>query len=246
MNRRLTTFGLLVVLASRASASSAAPSPQAPAASQAPFTLEAARAIVTVSSPKISPDGSRVVYVRSHGDYKTDKAIRELVLVDVKSGRSRPLTRDREGIAAPEWSPDGTRLAFLASPASGKPAQLFVMPMDGGDAQRITDAKSGVTAFSWRPDGSQFAYVAPDEAPNAKDIEKHLDAFVAGDNDFLARAAALPLHLWSVSSDGKDAKQLTTGAAIVAFPRAGHFPTDPVGLESVYRTWSDWFATELK
>jgi dipeptidyl aminopeptidase/acylaminoacyl peptidase len=32
----------------------------------------------------------------------------------------------------------------------------------------------------------------------------------------------------------------------VAFPRAGHFPTDPVGRETALRTWSDWFDRWLK
>jgi dipeptidyl aminopeptidase/acylaminoacyl peptidase len=209
IDARVTMFAAFAFLIADVGRALAAPAPQQP------FTFEAARAIAAVSSPAISPDGTRVVYIRSRGDYKADKAMQELVLVDLKSGRSRPLTRDREGIDSPAWSPDGTRLAFLASPQSGKPAQVFVMPMDGGDAQRITDAKSGVFAFSWRPGGAQLVYAARDEAPNAKDIEKHLDAFVAGDNDFLARAATLPSHLWLVSSDGNDAKQVTTGATSV-------------------------------
>ena len=31
-----------------------------------------------------------------------------------------------------------------------------------------------------------------------------------------------------------------------AFPRAGHFPGDPVGREQVYRAWADWFSEHLK
>ena len=32
----------------------------------------------------------------------------------------------------------------------------------------------------------------------------------------------------------------------IAFPRAGHFPTDPVGRESVERQWSVWFDRWMK
>jgi dipeptidyl aminopeptidase/acylaminoacyl peptidase len=31
-----------------------------------------------------------------------------------------------------------------------------------------------------------------------------------------------------------------------AWPRAGHFPTDPVGLESVINAWEGWFVRWLK
>jgi dipeptidyl aminopeptidase/acylaminoacyl peptidase len=178
------------------------------------FSLEAARSIVTVSEPAVSPDGTRVVYVREHPDFKADKTLRELVLVDVASGTARVLTRDREGVDAPAWSPRGDRLAFLASPQSGKPAQLFVMPMDGGDAQKVTTNTSGVSAFAWKPDGTALAYASEDDAPNAAAIEKGLDAFeVDADDDFLSRAASLPSHLWLVSADATNAKQLTKGTS---------------------------------
>jgi dipeptidyl aminopeptidase/acylaminoacyl peptidase len=38
------------------------------------------------------------------------------------------------------------------------------------------------------------------------------------------------------------------GASVkfIAFPRAGHFPTDPVGREMAIRTWNDWFDRWLK
>ncbi|MEA2721872.1 MAG: hypothetical protein QOJ39_3736, partial [Candidatus Eremiobacteraeota bacterium] len=41
------------------------------AADPKPLTFEALRGLVTVREPQISPDGGRVVYVRSAGNYKT-------------------------------------------------------------------------------------------------------------------------------------------------------------------------------
>src|SRR5665213_1516260 len=32
----------------------------------------------------------------------------------------------------------------------------------------------------------------------------------------------------------------------VAFPRAGHFPTDPVGRETALRQWAGWFDEWMK
>src|SRR5260370_15810469 len=86
--RRLIAAALVVA----SSVFSLAP---ASAADPKPFTYETARALVTVREPQIAPDGSRVVYVRSVGDYKADGNDTELVLVDVASGARRVLTRDR-------------------------------------------------------------------------------------------------------------------------------------------------------
>jgi dipeptidyl aminopeptidase/acylaminoacyl peptidase len=181
-----------------------------------PFTLEAARDIAYVSEPSISPDGKRIVYVRSHGDFKSDKLPAELVIVDASGSGSRVLTHDRAEVSSPQWSPQGDRIAFLASPAEGKPPQVFVLPMDGGDALQVTKNAPGVQGFAWRPDGTQIAYAAPDEAPDAKAIAKHHDLVTIGDDSYLTRSAAQPSHIWIVGSDGSNATQLTRGTASVA------------------------------
>jgi dipeptidyl aminopeptidase/acylaminoacyl peptidase len=178
-----------------------------------PTTLEALRQVVGVASPHISPDGTRVVYVRSHGDYAGDVNVTELILVDVARGTSRPLTRDRAGVSAPAWSPDGTRLAFLASPEKGKPPQIYVLPMDGGDALKVTDAKLGVAEFAWSPDGARFVYATDEEAVKPKDANEHDDAFEVSDEHFLVRAPSTPTRIRVVGADGSGDKALTRGAA---------------------------------
>jgi dipeptidyl aminopeptidase/acylaminoacyl peptidase len=127
-----------------------AAAPAAPADLK-PLTFEALRGLVTVREPQISPDGKRIAYVRATGDYKADRTDSELVLLDVASGARRVITHDRIGVHAPRWSPSGDRIAYLASPARSKPAQLYVLPMSGGDS-KITDVKAGVEGFDWRPD----------------------------------------------------------------------------------------------
>jgi dipeptidyl aminopeptidase/acylaminoacyl peptidase len=182
----------------------------APAAAR-PFELKDVHALVNVSSPVISPDGKRLVYVRGHQDVDANTQKSELILIDLGSGRSRRLTPGRDGAAAPLWSPNGDRLAFIASPAAGKPGQIFVLPMDGGEAQQITEAANGVDDFEWRPDGTAFAFVTTDDASNKKDIEKHHDWFEVTDEHFLRRAPTPSSQLWLIGSDGKNPKRLTSG-----------------------------------
>jgi dipeptidyl aminopeptidase/acylaminoacyl peptidase len=173
--------------------------------------LEDLRQVVSVSAPSIAPDGARVVFVRSRIDWKNDRRDTELVLADVKTATLRVLTHDRTGISSPHWSPDGNAIAYLASPERDKPAQVYVLPMNGGDSLKVTDAPNGVASFAWRPDSQAFAYVAEDEAPKKSDADKPLDAVVVTDNDYLTRTMPLSYHLWSVDAGGGHGTRLTSG-----------------------------------
>ena len=190
------------------------------------FKLSDLRRLVSLSDPRISPDGREVAVVVSTPDWKTDKARHEIDLIDVATGVRRPLTRYRTDVSSPRWSPHGTRLAFIAmdttahsgadkgkagdSPAK-KHMQVFVLPMDGGDALRVTDAKRDVVSFAWSPDGKSIAYIAASVPANEKAIKHHDDGFRVTDNNFLVRAALTPSQLWVVPSTGGKAKQLTEG-----------------------------------
>ena len=137
------------------------------------------------------------------------------MLLNVRMRQQRPLTFERDGINSPQWSPDGTRIAFLATAKRDEDGeaeqQIFVLRLDGGDAKKITDAPTGVDGFSWSPDGRQFAYIAQNKNPDQKQIDRHLDAFEVGDNDYLHTSATMPGHLWVTSSSGGKARRLTDG-----------------------------------
>ncbi len=63
---------------------------------------------------------------------------------------------DRQ-IAAPHWSPDGTRIALLGGIMSDEGfdgGDVFVLPRTGGEAQDVTDGmKASATGLRWRGDG---------------------------------------------------------------------------------------------
>jgi len=174
------------------------------------------RRLTSVSSPQISPDGKRIVFLRGHPDFVKDRSQTDLTLIDIKTKQVRQLTFDRRGLSSPRWSPDGSRIAFLMSTTvegvSGPQEEVFVLPMNGGDPRPVTKAARGIAGFAWSPDGTQFAFITQDPNPHKKQVAAHLDAFEIGANDYLHTEAAIPLHLWVISSSGGTAKRLTSGS----------------------------------
>ena len=119
------------------------------------FDLEAA------ADPAISPDGRWIAYVRRSGDIMTDRFRRSIWLIDTRTGQHMPLA---QGASQPAWSPDSTRLAYVAAAEGGR-AQLFVRWLATGQAVAITGLPDSPSSLAWSPDGRQIAYAmfVPDE-----------------------------------------------------------------------------------
>ncbi|MFI5388242.1 MAG: S9 family peptidase [Candidatus Eremiobacterales bacterium] len=181
------------------------------------------RTIVGVSQPQLSPDGKRIVFVKSTSDFVKDERHSQLMLLDIASGAIRPLSYDRTGIDSPRWSPSGDRLAFIADagPSDNTQSQIFVMPLAGGDALQATKVDNGVDEFTWRPDGKAFAFVTQDTPKNKKQLDAHFDTFDVGDLDYKSTSAPIPSHVWTVSASGGAAHRLTSGSWSVSTSNGG-------------------------
>jgi dipeptidyl aminopeptidase/acylaminoacyl peptidase len=201
-----------LVLATAAAASAAMLLGAAPR----PLELSDLRRIVNYGAPAISPDARRVLTIRRRPDFKENKTVTELVLIDVKTHAKRVLTPDRKSVQSPIWSSSGDRIAFLSPGGEKKTPQIWVLPVDGGEATRVTDAERGVDGFAWRPDGRELAYVTNDEPANKKAIEAHDDAFEVTKEAWTARASATPAHIWLIPASGGKARRLTAGTWSVA------------------------------
>jgi dipeptidyl aminopeptidase/acylaminoacyl peptidase len=125
-----------------------------------------------IGDPQISPDGSRVAFVRVSVNEKKigyDTAIWTVSTAD-KEPPHRLTSGPHDG--SPQWSPDGKFLVFMrATEKDGKPEppQLAMLSMNGGDAWTFTDLPKGVGPPRWSPDGRTIAFTSPS---NPEDIAK--------------------------------------------------------------------------
>ena len=130
-------------------------------AQKRPITETDLYAFKWVADARISPDGAQVAYVQASVNAKHDNYQTSIWIVPVSGGQERPLTSGTRD-AAPRWSPDGKRLAFLRTvEKDGKPdaAQIFVLEMAGGEARALTDLPKGAGAAVWSPSGDRKSVV---------------------------------------------------------------------------------------
>ena len=146
-----------------------------------PMTIDDMMALKNVSGVDISPNGALVVYAMSGWEHpsanpaKGDTALGDkhevrshLWIVPTDGSRPpRQITFSERGESQPQWSPDGSAIAFLsargAAAGDEQPRpEIHVLRLDGGEAEKITDAKEGVTGFSWSPDAKRIAFLSVD------------------------------------------------------------------------------------
>ncbi|MEX0875696.1 MAG: S9 family peptidase [Actinomycetota bacterium] len=158
------------------------------------------------SSPRWSPDGTRLAFTSSRDE---DKAA-QLYVIPVAGGEALKLTDLKESADAPEWSPDGTRIAFTSRVRDetydeeddrkrkprhikrlkykldsvgwtfDRPRHVFVVDAEGvGEARQITSGDFEDSSATWSPDGKSIAFVSARHRDWDTDLGAN-DIFIVG------------------------------------------------------------------
>jgi len=107
-----------------------------------------------VADPQLSPDGAQVLYTRRWVNKLEDRWDSGLWIMNANGSRNRFLVKGSNA----RWSPDGTRIAYLAD-GEPKGTQVFVRWMDAeGATSQITHVTETPANVSWSPDGRSLAF----------------------------------------------------------------------------------------
>jgi len=149
-------------------------------------------------------EGARIAFV---SDQEGDVAI-YTILPDGSDPR-RVSISDREFCVAPVWSPDGTRLAYIAaeeapSDTDSAPAGVWVSTANGSEHVQISRGISNTIYVhpTWSPDGTRVAFVSEGGTAGEDAVAIHI---ARSDGSGVERTIAFPrpirLLLWSPTKD---------------------------------------------
>ena len=104
------------------------------------------------SAPAISADGKKIVFVRNDLDVMKDARRSALWIMDRSGADLEPLSNGGRNESAPQFSPDGRRVAFRSG------GQIFIRFLDSGRELQLTSEIQGIDQFAFSPNGKSLAF----------------------------------------------------------------------------------------
>jgi len=103
------------------------------------------------TTPRFSPDGRTIVFVRAQGEDS------DILVMDVEGGAVRTLVDASDYDLDPAFSPDGRQIVFDTSPNAYP--QLHLVSSEGGETEPISEVLDGWATFpAWSPSGDEVVY----------------------------------------------------------------------------------------
>ena len=171
-----------------------------------PMTIVDLIDVPSLGDAQISPDGTRLLFVRRDADWEANGTTAHIWRMDADGGNLIQVTNGENGETSPRWSPDGSRIAFLARRGEDEHTRIYVLNAMGGEANALTEHPTAVSSITWAPDGSGIYFVADDELSAEEKARR-----AAGDDVYAFDENYQQRHLWRASLDGEEASQVTEG-----------------------------------
>ena len=161
------------------------------------------------NDPGYSPDGKRLVFVRTREAEGDPTPVSVVAIRDLQSGEvteleatSRPLTEGTN--YHPRWSPDGQTIAYAVAAigAEGGTAgsTIRLVGADGANDQPLTPPELEAGDPEWAPDGASLLFSS-----------QPIRVYAAENNRDPDR-----MHLYTMGMDGSDVRQLPIDGAVGA------------------------------
>src|SRR5215216_2440861 len=164
-----------------------------------------------MGTPRVSPDGKRMVYTVNEAVMTADKSefVTQIWMANLATKENTQLTFGEKSSTNPKWSPDGNWIAFLSNRKDNR-NNLYLLNVNGGEAEPLTELKSAVNNFNWSPDGRSIAFTMMDaktEEEEKNDKGKN-DSRWIDENVKMARLYVLPVQK---DANGKREPRKLTG-----------------------------------
>jgi dipeptidyl aminopeptidase/acylaminoacyl peptidase len=167
--------------------------------------------VIGLESPAISPDARRAALVVDRVIWSADRQDSDLVIVNLGTRARRTVVGAGKDLSAPAFSPDGSRLAYLADDPQSDRTEVFVVPAGGGTARQLTHWRSDVASFSWRPDGRALAFSAAEQRVVRRGTDRFRNSFIFTTEPITAHSQPRSQHLYVQGIDDGAVTQLTSG-----------------------------------
>ncbi len=179
-----------------------------------PFTAEDTVAGQTIGDVQVSPEGKWIVFSLTEADLAANKNRSRLMRIEAARGAAERLESAPEGAANVRWSPDGSRLAFIAG--EGKSEAVYTLDFASGKLARVCDYARGNSflskagnMLSWSPDGKRLAFAGTlDPEPASQDPLVITRILYKTRTSFSDNRRA---HIYVVEAAGGQPRALTSG-----------------------------------